>query len=280
MTDPLEAAKLKAEAAYNAAADRFDAAPLAFWERYGRRTVERLQLRVGARVLDVCCGTGASAVPAAQAVGAPGSVIAVDLAEELLKLGRAKAAAAGLSWLEFRRGDMTALAFPAHHFEAVVCVFGVFFVPDMERQVAELWRLVRPGGQLAITTWGPDMFGPGYELWLTAVRRIRPDLYSAFNPWDRITTPQAVQKLFADAGIPGVDVLAEDGYQPLRSPEDFWTIALGSGLRWTIDQMGPEAARAVKQEVLSALATRGIDRVTTNVIYAIARAGLQSRRSR
>src|SRR5262249_31310622 len=139
-----------------------------------------------------------------------------------------------------------------------------------EAQTAALWRMVRPGGQLAITTWGPDIFAPAYELWLTAVRRVRPDLYSAFNPWDRITTPDAGRKLFVDAGIPYVDVVAEEGHQPLRSPEDFWTIALGSGLRWTIDQMGPEDAGAVKQEVLQALGVGGVDRVKTNVIYAVA----------
>ena len=110
--DPLAAAKLKAEKAYNAAADYFDAEPLGFWARSGRGTVERLGLRRGAYVLDVCCGSGASALPAAQAVGPEGQVIAVDLAGELLKLGQAKAQAAGLQCVEFRRGDMTDLGFP------------------------------------------------------------------------------------------------------------------------------------------------------------------------
>jgi ubiquinone/menaquinone biosynthesis C-methylase UbiE len=227
----LEAAKLKAEKTYNAAADMFDAEPLGFWDRYGRGTVERLKLKRGAHVLDVCCGSGASALPAARAVGSAGTVIAVDLAEDLLKLGRAKAKAAGLHRVEFRRADMTALTFPDRHFDAVVCVFGIFFVPDMKAQVAELWRMVRPGGQLAITTWGPGIFAPAYEIWLAAVRRVRPDLCSAFNPWDRITAPDAVGKLFADAGVRHVEVAAEEGYQVLRTPEDFWTIALGSGLR-------------------------------------------------
>ena len=110
MVDELEAAQLKAEKTYSAAADNFDAKPLAFWDRYGRRTVERVRLRRGARVLDVCCGSGASALPAAQAVGPEGVVIAVDLSEWLLGLGRAKATAAGLRCVEFRSGDMTALA--------------------------------------------------------------------------------------------------------------------------------------------------------------------------
>lgn len=272
MTSALEAAKIKAEKTYNAASDNFNAEPLAFWDRYGQRTIDRMRLQAGARVLDVCCGAGASALPAAQAVGPEGTVIAVDLAEELLKLGRARANAAGLHSVDFQRADMTALDFPAAHFDAVVCVFGIFFVPDMEAQVAELWRLVRPRGQLAITTWGPGIFAPAYETWLAAVRRVRPDLYTAFNPWDRITTPDAVRKLFADAGVQDVEVVAEAGYQHLRTPEDFWTIALGSGLRWTIDQMGPQGAHAVKRAIVDTLVATGVDRVETNVIYAIARA--------
>jgi ubiquinone/menaquinone biosynthesis C-methylase UbiE len=270
MGDPLAAARLKAETAYNTAADFYDAEPLGFWTRYGRRTIERLRLRHGAHVLDVCCGTGASALPAAQAVGPEGHVIAVDLAGELLALGQTKAQAAGLQCVEFRRGDMTDLGFPDRHFDAVVCVFGIFFVPDMERQVAELWRTVRPGGQLAITTWGTRFWSPAYEIWLEAVRRVRPDLYAAFNPWGRITTPEAVRTLLHDGGAQSIDVAAEEGHQTLRTPEDFWIMALGSGLRWTIDQMGPELAREVKQEILDRLAAGGVDRVETNVIYGIA----------
>lgn len=270
MSEALEAAKRKAQKAYDAASDNFDAEPLGFLRRYGRRTVERMHLHRGARILDVCCGTGASALPAAQAVGSEGTVIAVDLADKMLELGRAKAKAAGLRHLEFRQGDMTALGFPDRSFDAVVCAFGIFFVPAMATQVAELWRMVRPGGQLAITTWGPDLFAPAYEVWLTAVRRVRPDLYAAFNPWDRITTPDAVRELFADAGIRDVEVTAEEGDQMLRTPEDFWTIARGSGLRWTIDQMSAEATQSVRQEIFDTLTAKRVDRVETNVIYAVA----------
>jgi SAM-dependent methyltransferase len=209
-------------------------------------------------------------LPAAQAVGSEGKVMAVDLAGELLKLGQAKAQAAGLRSLEFRRGDMTSLGFPDRHFDAVICVFGIFFVPDMETQVAELWRMVRPGGRLAVTTWGKRFWSPAYELWLEVVRRRRPDLHIAFNPWDRITTTDAVCRLLQDGGAQNVEVDAENGYQTLRAPEDFWTIALGSGLRWTIDQMGIELAREVKQELLDRLSASGITRIETNVIYAVA----------
>ncbi len=82
----LEEAKAKAAAAYNAAADYFDHPVSSFWRRFGRQTVERLGLRQGEAVLDVCCGSGGSALSAADAVGPKGKVVAVDLAERLMNL--------------------------------------------------------------------------------------------------------------------------------------------------------------------------------------------------
>jgi ubiquinone/menaquinone biosynthesis C-methylase UbiE len=84
----------------------------------------------------------------------------VDLAENLLELARRKAKQRGLKNLDFRAGDMLNLGLPEASFDAVVCVFGIFFVPDMPAAVGQLWRLVRPGGTLAITTWGPRFFEP------------------------------------------------------------------------------------------------------------------------
>ncbi len=270
MPDPLETAKAKAAATYNAAADHFDAAPLAFWERYGRRTVERLGLAEGALVLDAGCGSGASALPAAERVGPPGRVIGVDLAEGLLQLGRAKARSRGLRNIEFQCGDMTALPFEDGRFHAVVCVFAIFFVPNMERQVAELWRLVRPGGRLAITTWGPRMFEPGSSAWWAAVKQFRPDLLPAVNPWERITTPDAVERLLTASGIAGADIVAENGRQALRSPEDWWAVVLGSGYRWTVDQMDEQTIERVRAANLGPLRQNGVTSIETNVVYAVA----------
>ena len=268
MDDPLKKAKEKAAASYNAAADHFDDEPLNFWDLIGKRTVTNLKLQVGAKVLDVGCGTGASALPAAQAVGKNGRVVGVDLAARLLDRARTKARAANLENVEFRLAD-TALNYPDASFDAVVSVFSVFFVPDMEGLVRELWRMVRPGGKLAVTTWGPRIFEPAYSRWLTAVGKERSDLANAFNPWDRITDVVSVRKLLHDGGVKDAEVIAEELFQPLRSPDDWWTIALGSGLRWTIDQMGPETAARVRADNVGWLKEKGVDRVETNAIYAI-----------
>jgi len=269
VNDPLQQAKAKAVATYDSAADHFDDEPLTFWKRIGRHTVIHLGLPPGANVLDVGCGTGASALPAAQAVGPNGHVLGVDLSARLLEHARTKATAYGLKNVEFRLADMTALGFPDDHFDAVISVFSIFFVPDMEGLVRELWRMVRPGGKLAVTTWGPRIFEPAYSRWLAAVQRERPDLHSAFNPWDRITDVETVKRLLLDGGVTNAKVTAEDGVQPLRSAEDWWTVALGSGLRWTIEQMGPQAAARVKEDNVRWLSENNVNRIETNAIYAI-----------
>ena len=268
ITDPV---KMKAAAAYNAAADHFDDEALGLWAKYGGRTVERLALQPGASVLDVGCGTGASAIPAAVQVGPEGKVIAVDLAERVLENARSKAATLKLENIEFRLGDMENLGYPDQYFDAVVCVFAIFFVPDVARQVRELWRMVRPSGQLAITTWGPRVWEPGSTGWWLTVKQLRPDLHAAFNPWDRIANPASLRKLFTEAGVAEAEILAENGTQALRSPEDWWTMVLGSGYRWTVDQMEPEMAERLRAANLAWIRSHNITSVETNVIYAVAR---------
>ena len=140
----------------------------------------------------------------------------------------------------------------------------------MEGLVRELWRMVQPGGKLAVTTWGPRIFEPAYSRWLAAIRKERPDLPSAFNPWDRITNVEAVRNLLHDGGATDAQVTAEAGFQPLRSPEDWWTIALGSALRWTIDRMGSETAARVRTDNVDWLRENNISSVETNAMYAIA----------
>jgi SAM-dependent methyltransferase len=221
-------------------------------------------------VLDVGCGSGASAIPAAEKVSPGGHVLGVDLAENLLALARAKAEARGLHNAEFRVGDMENLGFPDGHFDTIISVFSIFFVPNMEQQVRELWRMVRSGGQLAITTWGEHFCQPMQGRWEEIIKRVRPDLYTSFQPWERLATPEALRQLLVDSGVLGAEVAAEKGIQPLKSPDDWWLIALGSSCRWTIEQLTPELAALVREDNLKWAADNGIDGVQTNVVYAVA----------
>lgn len=267
----MEEAKKKAQATYNSAADSFDHPANSYWKRYGTKTIERLKLLTGNSVLDVACGTGASAIPAAQLVGAAGKVIGIDLAEKMLDAGKSKAQQLGLENIEFKYQDMTAIHSHFNdEFDAVVCVFGVFFVPDMENLVRGLWRCVKPGGRLAITTWGPNLFEPMYTVFNNAVRALRPELVSDFRPWDRLTEKQSLQRLLSVTDSNEIFCEAENGELSLTSLDDWWKIVMGSGLRSVVESLGPQNAEEVRKNCLSYLEKNRIKKIETNVIYGTA----------
>jgi ubiquinone/menaquinone biosynthesis C-methylase UbiE len=260
----------RASATYGGAADHYDLPALGFWDRFGAATVSRLRPAPGHHVLDLCCGTGASALPAARAVGATGQVLGIDVAAPLLDLARAKAAREGLANVEFRHGDATSTGLPDGGFDAVLCVFGIFFARDMTAFAAEMWRLVRPGGVLVVTTWGPGLFEPGNELFWEAVRRVDPSLYKAFNPWDEITTPEALTGLLTGAGVPGPAAAAVPGQYPLGHPEQFWDIVLGSGYRATIEALSQSHRDTVREHVVRELSAAAVTAVRTDVVFGTA----------
>jgi ubiquinone/menaquinone biosynthesis C-methylase UbiE len=264
----------RAARTYIAAADHYLHPPLGFWDRWGAATVARLALSSGDAVLDVCCGAGASALPAARAVGPTGNVLGLDLAEPLLALARQRAVTLGLRNVSFRECDATAAGLESGSFDAVVCVFGVFFAADMAAFIAEMWRLVRPGGTLAITTWGPDWCEPAASVFWESVRELEPALFRAFNPWDEITTAPALADLFARGGISSATVEATSGERhELERAEDFWDIALGSGYRATVDALGDEQRDRLCERVVGELRARGITSLRNDVVFGSAARG-------
>lgn len=264
-------AKTKATMTYNAAADYFDHPVSSFWHCFGKQTINRINLKSGDYVLDVCCGSGGSALPAAEIVSSTGKVIAVDLAENLVKLAQNKAASSQLENIEFRVDDMMALNYPDDSFDAVVCVFGIFFVPDMAKAVKELWRMVKPNGVLAITTWGLNLFEPANSIFWEAIHEECPQLSKHFNPWERISTPDGLRNMLADADISNVEIFSESNLHPLHSPEDWWKIAMGSGYRGTLEQLEPRVFNRVYEKNLLQLTEKQVKAIETNVLYVVAK---------
>jgi ubiquinone/menaquinone biosynthesis C-methylase UbiE len=118
----------------------------------GERVVERAEIEPGMSVLDVACGTGNAAIPAARA-GA--RVTGLDLVPRLLEQGRAKAEAAGLE-LEWVEGDAEELPFEDRSFDRVLSTFGHMFAPRHQRVADEMARVCREGGAIVTATWTPE----------------------------------------------------------------------------------------------------------------------------
>jgi ubiquinone/menaquinone biosynthesis C-methylase UbiE len=134
--------------------DRFFDEQMAF---LNHRLVADARLRAGMQVLDLGSGTGYPALLGAQTVGPTGSVIGLDLAEQMLTVAQRKATALGLANSTFRTGDATSLPFEANSFDAVTSRFCLMFLPEIPKAAAEIARVLRPGGWVAAAVWAaPD----------------------------------------------------------------------------------------------------------------------------
>ncbi|MEO8456949.1 MAG: class I SAM-dependent methyltransferase [Chloroflexota bacterium] len=117
------------------------------------RMLDLAELAPGKRVLDVACGTGEPAIPAAERVAPDGFVLATDLAEEMLEVAREMAKERGVPNIEFRVADGEQLPVDDGSFDAVTCRWGIMFMPRPDAFAKEAYRALKPGGRAVMAVW-------------------------------------------------------------------------------------------------------------------------------
>lgn len=121
------------------------------------RVLHAANVQTGDAVLDVACGTGVLAREAEKCVGPDGSVVGVDINGGMLAVAAQKAPA-----IVWEVGPAEALPFPDNTFDRVVSQFGLMFFEDQAEAIAEMGRVLRPGGTMAVAVWGALSETPGY----------------------------------------------------------------------------------------------------------------------
>lgn len=145
--------------------------------RFGAITdalIERASPRSGERVVDVGCGTGATTLELARAVGSDGRVLAIDISEPMLEVARRRIEAAGFAWVDLLLADAQVHRFAAGH-DLVASRFGVMFFGDPVAAFRNLKAALEPDGRLAFACWTELEANPWFHLPLeAATRRLGP----------------------------------------------------------------------------------------------------------
>jgi len=187
-----------------------------YWRRVA---VASLDLRDGARVLDVCTGTADLAMSLSRCRPAPSFVLGLDFSGGMLLLGQRKLRLAGLDRvIHLVRGDACQLPCPSGAFDAVTIGFGIRNVSETAQAVGEICRVLKPGGQLAILEFGEPNLPVLRSIYLWYFRRILPlfgrllskhrEAY-AYLPASvgAFLSPGALSALLRDSGFSGVSVV-------------------------------------------------------------------------
>ena len=229
---------------FDRVAATFDHVGPRFFSYFGHRVVELASIPNGAHVLDVATGRGAVLLPAAKCVGTQGHVIGIDLSEGMVEETAKELARLGLSPnIEVRQMDAENLQFPDESFDYVLCAFGIFFFPQLDRAMSEFRRVLKPNGRIVVTTWEKswdEHWGWFDEL----VKAHLPPEPEASEPAESdsasqpvFDTPEGVEAILSKAGFAHIQTVFEATDFVYATEDEYWSTLWSHGARVSLEKI-------------------------------------------
>jgi ubiquinone/menaquinone biosynthesis C-methylase UbiE len=228
------------------------------WSRLaGNVFLDWLAPRPGLRWIDIGCGNGAFTELLVERCS-PAEIQGIDPSEGQLAFARARPAA---RVAVFHHGDAMALPFSENRFDAAVMALVIFFVPDPTTGVAEMVRVVRPGGTVAAYAW--DMLGGGFPIEPIRVEMRAMGVTPLLPPSASASRMEALRDLWTTAGLDAVETREITVRRTFVDFNDFWsTSLLGSSVGPTIAAMAPGDVDLLKMRVRARLPADAAGRIT------------------
>lgn len=221
---------------FDRASATYDRTGVDFFSVFGRRLVDIAAVAPGERVLDVGCGRGAVLFPAAEAVGPAGAVRGIDPAPGMVTRTVAEVRERGLAQVRVDVGAVETLTCSVEApYDAVLAGLVVFFLPDLDAGLRTCREVLRPGGRLAFSWFGPA--DPRWEPVLSVARSFLPDETSPMPmPWtgDVWREVESIEAAVAAAGFSEPSTVEEAYDVVFADPEQWyrWSWSHGSRASW------------------------------------------------
>ncbi|HKP51650.1 MAG TPA: methyltransferase domain-containing protein [Chloroflexia bacterium] len=240
-----------------------------YFQHFGKRLVALAPIQPGDSILDVAAGRGALLFPAAEKVGPQGEVTGVDYSEGMVQQTGAEIDTFGIKNARMARMDAEHLEFADGSFDCLLCGFALFFFPHPDTALSEFRRVLKPGGLLAVSTWGAA--DPRWS-WLG-------ELFGRPKREDAITRPgfdqpEAMRTIIEGAGFTDIEVVKEQIDVLFADEEEWWATSWSHGGRFALEKLAPdELARtqAYAHENLQAIKQRHGIPSTLHALFTFAR---------
>lgn len=212
-----------------------------FFDHCGPLLVEHAGVQRGDRLLDLAAGSGAVSIPALAAVGDAGSLLAVDLAAGMVERLSARLRASGHQDARVVVGDSAALDLPPSSVDVALCGFALFFLPDPPAALRSWVRLLRPGGRLAVSTWGRE--DEVFRVLRDEVRALGVDSRPGGQAFD---DGVVLRQAFEQCGLAGVEVVSVSLDLLLADVDELLRWGRTHGVRRWLDQLDQEQSAQLR----------------------------------
>ncbi len=237
---------------FDRVADSYDNVGVAWFGPIARGLVDELAVRPGERVLDLGCGRGAALLPLAEAVGATGQALGLDLAPRMVEL--ASRTVSRLPQARVRIGDASEPRLPPESFEVIASSLVLFFLPDPAASLRHWLDLLVPGGRLGVTTFGvPDPRWPRLDALFArylSTEALRARRGRSRAPFD---SDAGVEQLLSDAGLVRVRTARQAVRAVFRDVEHWLTFSWSHGQRAIWEAVPPDRQPALRAELVAEL---------------------------
>jgi ubiquinone/menaquinone biosynthesis C-methylase UbiE len=244
------ATKQNIEEVFDDSAPIYDRVGPAIYEPFGKCLVNWLPLKLGGTMLDIATGAGAVLLPAARLLGSKGHITGIDLSDGLLRQAEALARAEGLTNVELRRMDAERLEFHDQAFDFITCAFSLYFFPNMEAALHEMYRVCRPGGWLGLTVFDrtPPPFDPLFPI---AMQQFAAYQGKVWMPAHGMSfAPEELESFLKRHGWQSIEIHSEKVTFIYTSDEDIWAFL---PLQFALMDADEGARTQFKEEFLARL---------------------------
>lgn len=201
-------------------AEGYTQTTMKYFRCYAEKALEIACVNEQSDILDVACGPGTLPLLAAHKVK---SVTAVDFSELMLEQFKKALNEHSANNIQIHCCDGQALPFSDEQFDAAFSMFGLMFFPDRAKGYAEIFRTLRPGGKVVISSWAPVADSPAMQTMFGAIKTINPDMSEPQTEIESLENPAFFKSELQAAGFKHVEIHSVVGEYPINDVATFWS---------------------------------------------------------